>query len=205
MNAIHSSAAAAAAQPDEAGGLDPILFLANGAKVMLTANLWPEVGLCNGASGTVVSILFTEDQRSPCLPIAVIVRFDVYTGPSLMHDQPCCVPIPPITFEWTNVQAKHSRQQLPLQLRYAITIPKCQGQTLNKAVIDLGKKEMAAGCTFVAISRLRSLEDSLIEPMSYQRLLSISKGKNFQSRVTEEVHLEQLAVATQQNNAFHLV
>ena len=45
INAVHSSAPPDAAQSDEAGGLEPIVFLANGAKAMLTANLWPEVGL----------------------------------------------------------------------------------------------------------------------------------------------------------------
>ena len=67
IKAVHSSAAAAAAaaQSDEAGGLEPVVFLANGAKAMLTANLWPEVGLCNGAAGTVASILFAEGHHPP--------------------------------------------------------------------------------------------------------------------------------------------
>ena len=42
-------------------GLESVLFLAQGAKVMLTANLCPEAGLCNGAAGTVQSFLFAED------------------------------------------------------------------------------------------------------------------------------------------------
>ena len=39
-------------------------------------------------------------------------------------------------------------------LSYNITIHKSQGQTLSKAVIDIGDKEMTAGCTFVAVSSL---------------------------------------------------
>lgn len=87
---------------------------------------------------------------------------------------------------------------MPLQFH------KSQGQTLNKAVIDLGKREMAAGCTFVAISRLHSLEDGVFEPMSYQRFVSIYRGKNFQSTGAEEGRLEQLALATQ-SNVLHLM
>ena len=56
----------------------------------------------------------------------------------------------PIVFEWHNGLTPLSRQQLPLRLSYAITIHKSQGQTMTKAVIDLGDKEMAAGCSFVA-------------------------------------------------------
>jgi ATP-dependent exoDNAse (exonuclease V) alpha subunit len=34
-----------------------------------------------------------------------------------------------------------------------MTIHMSQGQTLTKAVVDLGKGEKVAGCTFVATSR----------------------------------------------------
>ena len=42
---------------------------------------------------------------------------------------------------------------------------------MTKAVIDIGDKEMAAGCTFVALSRLKSLSGLLIQPMTYNRLV----------------------------------
>ena len=100
----------------DAGGLYSVLFLATGANVMLTANLWQEVGLCNGASGKVHQILYQEDQQPPALPIAVLVNFDNYCGPPFLTDLPKCIPIPPITFEWDNGGQKLSRQQLPLQL-----------------------------------------------------------------------------------------
>ena len=46
---------------------------------MLITNLWVEMGLDNGALGTVVSILY-ETGGPPDLPLSVIVRFDNYTG-----------------------------------------------------------------------------------------------------------------------------
>ena len=54
-NAIHSSSAAASAKPDDAGGLHPVLFLAEGAEVMLTANL-----LCDGAPGTIRHFIYVQ-------------------------------------------------------------------------------------------------------------------------------------------------
>lgn len=39
-------------------GLEPAVFLAKGAKVMLTMNLWVSVGLCDGATGTVIDIIY---------------------------------------------------------------------------------------------------------------------------------------------------
>ena len=43
---------------------------------MLMANLWQEVGLCNGAAGTVSHLLYHEGHAPPNLPIAVLVNFD---------------------------------------------------------------------------------------------------------------------------------
>lgn len=73
------------------------------------------------------------------LGVTVLLHFDTYGGPTFIPSLSNVVPIPPITFEWTVETRKLSRQQLPLLLRYAITIHKCQGQTLEKAVIDIGK------------------------------------------------------------------
>lgn len=157
---------------------------------MLTANLWQEVGLCNGAAGTVHKILYLENHQPPDLPIAVLIDFDKYTGPPFFPDRPSCIPIPSITFEWDNDVTRLSRQQLPLRLRYAITIHKSQGQTL-KAVIDIGK---SAGCTFAAISRLQTLESGLIQPIPFQRLRSISNGRNFSIRQQEQIRLQSLSI-----------
>ncbi len=49
--------------------------------------------------------------------------------------------------------------QLPLKLAWAVTIHKSQGLTLDKVVVDIGKKEFCAGLTFVAISRVRCIAD----------------------------------------------
>lgn len=48
--------------------------------------------------------------------------------------------------------------QFPLRLAWAVTIHKAQGKTLDEAIIDLGPKAFAAGQTYVAFSRLTSLD-----------------------------------------------
>lgn len=49
-------------------------------------------------------------------------------------------------------------QQIPLRLAWSITVHKSQGQTYDEVVIDLGRGAFSPGQTYVALSRVRSLE-----------------------------------------------
>ena len=124
INARHSSVSS-----EDMSGLDPVVFLAKGAKVMLTMNLWSSVGLCNAATGTSVDFIFKNSHQSPAFPIAVIVQFENYTGRSLIDTQPSRVPICPITVSSQTENGFHERQQLPLRLAGALTIHKSQGRS----------------------------------------------------------------------------
>ena len=73
INACHSSLEAKKMPCDEMSGLHPTIYLAKGAKVMLTMNLWANVGLCNGATGSVIDIICENGHNPPDLPIAVVV------------------------------------------------------------------------------------------------------------------------------------
>ncbi|PKB95962.1 hypothetical protein RhiirA5_242033, partial [Rhizophagus irregularis] len=85
------------ADSDTAHGLEAQLLLARESRVMLTANLWTETGLVNGSMGTVKDILFKEDQGPPSLPIAVLVSFNSYKGPTITSlEGERVVPIAPI-------------------------------------------------------------------------------------------------------------
>ena len=193
IKAVHTGPNASKASPDDAAGLEPTICLAHGARVMLTANLWVDVGLVNGAMGTAVAICY-RTGGPPDLPTAVTVRFDCYSGPTLTDGT---VPITPIRRTWSASGAQCSRLQLPLKLAWAVTIHKAQGLTLDKVVIDVGKKEFSSGLTFVACSRVRHLTDLLFDPpFPFQRVANLAKSQRLQERQLEDSRLQDLQKAT---------
>jgi ATP-dependent exoDNAse (exonuclease V) alpha subunit len=49
-------------------------------------------------------------------------------------------------------------RQIPLRLAWAVTVHKSQGQTYDEVTIDMGGGAFSSGHTYVALSRVRSLE-----------------------------------------------
>src|SRR5690606_20482039 len=48
--------------------------------------------------------------------------------------------------------------QFPLRLAWGVTIHKSQGKTYSRAIVDLGQRSFAPGQTYVALSRISSLD-----------------------------------------------
>ena len=164
---------------------------------MLTMNLWTDVGLCNGAIGTVLDFVYAESKQPPCFPIRVLVQFDEeYKGLSVSSMFQRCVSICPITQVSGSLGQTYERQQLPLRLAWAMRIHKCQGLTLSKAWIDLGSSERTLGITYVALSRVKTIQDLVIEPVTLERLQAVKKFTNFKLRLEEEKRLDLLANET---------
>jgi ATP-dependent exoDNAse (exonuclease V) alpha subunit len=189
--AIHTGGREAKkANSDMAKGLDSQLLLAKGARVMLIANIWTEVGLVNGSMGTIQDIIF-EGEGPPSLPIAVLINFDKYEGPTISNTEGInVVPIVPIKRTWESKDGTQcSRLQIPICLSWAITVHKSQGLTIPKVKIDLGSKEFAAGLSFVAVSRVRSLNDLCFRQFTFERLQRIKKSQRLQERKAEEERL----------------
>ena len=131
---------------------DTELKLKVGAQVMFLRN---DVGVAgepprwvNGTIGTVTRILggsvrVEVDGEEVDVEPAVWERFRYSYNPltkTLSRD---------VVAEFT---------QFPLRLAWAVTIHKSQGKTYDRALIDLGSGAFAPGQTYVALSRLTSLE-----------------------------------------------
>ncbi|KJA21972.1 hypothetical protein HYPSUDRAFT_113126, partial [Hypholoma sublateritium FD-334 SS-4] len=122
-----------------------------------------------------------------------LVSCTTYKGPTLWHTDlrpgfPDGIPIIPITplktsFE-INSQAM-SRTQLPLRLAWAVTVHKSQGLTLKKIKLGLIKREFSTGLTFVALSRVKGIEDiMLVDQVDYSRVRALG-GKHMQYRLDD--------------------
>lgn len=131
---------------------EPELKLKVGAQVMFLRNDTSMSGepprWVNGTIGTVTRILggavrVDIDGEEVDVEPAVWERFRYAYEPStkkLTRD---------VVAEFT---------QFPLRLAWAVTIHKSQGKTYERAIIDLGSGAFAPGQTYVALSRLTSLD-----------------------------------------------
>ena len=116
----------------------PELLLKIGAQVMLKINLNVDLGLVNGRMGIVkgcgdsyVNVLFKGDIDETTIKC----------------------------FEWVlEDYNKISRVQIPLVLAYAINIHNSQGSTLDSAYIDIGSNVFEYNQSYVALSRVKSLD-----------------------------------------------
>ena len=76
-----------------------------------------------------------------------------------------------------------SVQQIPLILSWAITIHKAQGATIEMAEIDVGSSIFAAGQTYVALSRVVSLDGLYLRNFDYSKIKVNKKVKNFYNSI----------------------
>ena len=182
----------------QAHGIRNNIFIAIGAKIKLTYNLWVDAGLYNGSEGEVIDIIYNWEEPDNDRPVVILVKFDKYCGPSLEINGKILEKVVPIVilkikFEFDK---KHcTRENEPLTLYWGATIHSSQGSTMKNGKINLETNEMADGLSYVAFSRFEYVNQWIIEPVSRTRLNKICRS-GLADRLQEEKRLKHLEKET---------
>jgi ATP-dependent DNA helicase PIF1 len=145
--------------------LQQILSLKIGASVMCIVNLDLENGICNGSIGVV------EEFSQKEIPLPV-VRFSNGIKREIA-----------IHYWQSDEYPAIAVGQFPLRLAWAITIHKIQGATLPMAEIDIGTSIFEYGQTYVALSRIQSLDGLYLTGFSVKNIHVHKKVKEFYSKI----------------------
>ena len=149
---------------------EEIVRLKVGAQVMCIVNIQLDNGdiLCNGAQGIVTDVSI---QGMP-----VVKYKNGYQMTMSPHIWPSEL-IPGIGVS-----------QVPLILAWALTIHKAQGSTLDIAEVDAGSGIFECGQTYVALSRVKSLEGLYLSSFDAKRVRINKKVQEFYEVLEKEVN-----------------
>lgn len=146
-----------------------------GATVMSTRNITDpttgQLAASNGSIGEVLSMSFQSAR----------VRFNngktLTINPHVYQYTEEVASVNPLTGKEVKYPVvKAEVKQIPLKLGYAITVHKSQGQTFDGVIVDL-KDAFQEGLGYVALSRVRTLDDLVLIGMSEMAYKVFNKSK----------------------------
>jgi ATP-dependent DNA helicase PIF1 len=146
---------------------DKEMKLKIGSQVMCIVNIQSDTGieLCNGSQGIVTA--FCEITGAPR------VKFNNGIERIMTRNVWVSDKIPGIGVS-----------QIPLILAWALTIHKSQGATMDAAEIDVGSGIFECGQTYVALSRVKSLDGLYLTSFDAKRIRINKKVKDFYESLT---------------------
>ena len=142
-----------------------------GASVMCTVNLDMDNQICNGAQGIITDILEGGEGEGKYPTIMVKFSNGIVKGigPRFWQSE-----------EYPTIAVG----QYPLMLAWALTIHKIQGATLKLAEIDIGSSIFEYGQTYVALSRIQSLEGLYLSAFHPQKIRANPVVVDFYDRIS---------------------
>ena len=156
---------------DKFANYEKELKLAIGAQVMLLVNLNVEEGLVNGSRG----IITRFDGKFP------VVKF-LDGNEQIISDY---------NWEFDEKDFKIIKTQIPLQLAWAVTIHKIQGSTLNYAIVDVGNSIFEYGQSYVALSRVKTLEGLYLVSFTKKKIKAHPKVIEFYQNLESSLDKKQ--------------
>jgi len=134
--------------------VDQQLNIKKGCKVVICANNNAN-GYSNGQSGEILDHIAGEmSYINVKLDNGSIVKVECHVWESFSYK---------IVNRRLTKMVIGTYSQFPLKMGYGITIHKSQGMTLDECILDLGSGAFSHGQTYVALSRIRSLDNLFLE------------------------------------------
>jgi hypothetical protein len=141
--------------------------LKTGTMVMCLVNLDIEIGIANGSLGRVIGFTYSplSKQQIPIVQFTngVVQQIEAYTWQNA---------------EYPNICVSH----IPLCLAYANSIHKMQGSTLDVCEMNLGNSIFTEHQSYVALSRVRSLDGLYLTAFNPQKIRVHPKVVEFYSK-----------------------
>lgn len=134
--------------------------------VMCTINLDLDNGICNGSQGVIVDLLGPDNTP--------LVKFK--NGMSVLIQKHLWQ-----SFDYPTIAIK----QYPLKLAYALTVHKIQGATLDMAEIDVGSSVFEYGQTYVAMSRVKTLDGLYLRDFNPNKIKVNKKVIKFYKKIPQ--------------------
>ena len=141
----------------------PLLKLKKGASVLCTVNLDLDNSICNGSQGIVTGFL---DSGYPIVKFSNGIIKTIQPRYWQSEEYPCI-----------------AIGQFPLMLAWGMTIHKIQGATLAMAEMDIGVSIFEYGQTYVALSRIQSLQGLYLSAFQPNRIRANPKVVDFYNRI----------------------
>ena len=160
-----------------------------GCQVMCIANVDQENNLVNGSQGIIKRFEFCETNKTSY----PVIKFENIENEIVLKEH-----------SWEIEEHNYSIRQLPLILSWAITIHKSQGLSIDNALIDIGNSIFEYGQTYVALSRVKSLNGLYLTGVKankikanpivikfYKTLKEKINENNYKNEVIENIIIEE--------------
>jgi len=151
------------------------LVLCEGCQVMCICNLDQEKNLVNGSQGVILDFHYDAEKNN----YYPRVKFDKIETPVIIKEH-----------SWIlEANKNYSLNQLPIILSWAITTHKSQGLSIEKALIDIGNNIFEYGQTYVALSRVKTLEGLYLTKVNAQKIKAHPKVIAFYKKLMKETSM----------------
>ena len=134
-----------------------------------------EKNLVNGSQGVILDFHYDAEKNN----YYPRVKFDKIETPVIIKEH-----------SWIlEANKNYSLNQLPIILSWAITTHKSQGLSIEKALIDIGNNIFEYGQTYVALSRVKTLEGLYLTKVNAQKIKAHPKVIAFYKKLMKETSM----------------